>query len=84
VLDRLADLIPHPVHALAIRAYTPDEFFTPPKGRIDDRTTLALAVMAALALPAAAQAQAPAAPKARRRPPRPPEGKALYPRRSST
>ena len=31
VLDRLADLIPHPVHALAIRAYTPDEFFTPPE-----------------------------------------------------
>jgi len=29
VLDRVADLIPHPVHALAIRAYTPDEFFTP-------------------------------------------------------
>ncbi len=28
VLDRVADLIPHPVHALAIRAYTPDEFFT--------------------------------------------------------
>lgn len=28
VLDRLADLIPHPVHALAIRAYTPDEFFS--------------------------------------------------------
>lgn len=26
VLDRLGDLIPHPVHALAIRAYTPDEF----------------------------------------------------------
>ena len=26
VLDRVADLIPHPVHALAIRAYTPDEF----------------------------------------------------------
>jgi len=31
VLDRLSDLIPHPVHALAIRAYTPDEFFTPPE-----------------------------------------------------
>ena len=31
VLDRLADLIPHPVHALAIRAYTPDEFFTSPE-----------------------------------------------------
>jgi BolA family transcriptional regulator, general stress-responsive regulator len=28
VLDRLADLIPYPVHALAIRAYTPDEFFS--------------------------------------------------------
>jgi len=26
VLDRVGDLIPHPVHALAIRAYTPDEF----------------------------------------------------------
>ena len=26
VLDRVADLIPHPVHALAIRAYSPDEF----------------------------------------------------------
>lgn len=26
VLDRVADLIPFPVHALAIRAYTPDEF----------------------------------------------------------
>jgi len=31
VLDRLADLIPFPVHALAIRAYTPDEFFTSPE-----------------------------------------------------
>lgn len=28
VLDRLADLIPHSVHALAIRAYTPDEYFS--------------------------------------------------------
>ncbi|HET9340602.1 MAG TPA: BolA family protein [Casimicrobiaceae bacterium] len=28
VLDRVGDLIPHPVHALAIRAYTPDEFFS--------------------------------------------------------
>lgn len=28
VLDRVRDLIPHPVHALAIRAYTPDEFFS--------------------------------------------------------
>jgi BolA protein len=26
VLDRVGDLIPFPVHALAIRAYTPDEF----------------------------------------------------------
>ena len=26
VLDRVGDLIPPPVHALAIRAYTPDEF----------------------------------------------------------
>jgi BolA protein len=26
VLDRVADLIPFPVHALAIRAYTPEEF----------------------------------------------------------
>jgi BolA protein len=26
VLDRVGDLIPSPVHALAIRAYTPDEF----------------------------------------------------------
>lgn len=26
VFDRVGDLIPHPVHALAIRAYTPDEF----------------------------------------------------------
>ncbi len=26
VLDRVADLIPHPVHALAIRAYSPEEF----------------------------------------------------------
>ena len=28
VMDRLADLIPHPVHALSIRACTPDEYFT--------------------------------------------------------
>jgi BolA protein len=28
VLDRVVDLIPHPVHALAIRAYTPDEYFS--------------------------------------------------------
>ena len=26
VLDRVADLIPHPIHALSIRALTPDEF----------------------------------------------------------
>ena len=26
VLDRVGDLIPYPVHALAIRACTPDEF----------------------------------------------------------
>lgn len=26
VLDRVGDLIPYPVHALAIRAYAPDEF----------------------------------------------------------
>lgn len=26
VLDRVADLIPHPVHALAIKAYAPEEF----------------------------------------------------------
>ena len=44
-----------------------------------NRTTLALAVMAALALPAAAQAQAPAAPKASQAAPKAPEGKALYP-----
>lgn len=31
VMDRLADLFPHPVHALAIRACTPDEFFTSPE-----------------------------------------------------
>jgi peptidyl-prolyl cis-trans isomerase C len=44
------------------------------------RTTLALAVMAALALPAAAQAQAPAAPKAAQAAPKAAaEGKALYP-----
>lgn len=28
VLDRLSDLIPFPVHALAIRACTPDEYFS--------------------------------------------------------
>ena len=28
VLDRLGDLIPFPVHALQIRAYTPDEYFS--------------------------------------------------------
>jgi BolA protein len=26
ILERVGDLIPHPVHALAIRAYTPEEF----------------------------------------------------------
>lgn len=26
VLERVGDLIPHPVHALAIHAYAPDEF----------------------------------------------------------
>ena len=26
VMDRVGDLIPHPVHALAIQAYAPDEF----------------------------------------------------------
>ena len=26
ILERVGDLIPHPVHALAITAYTPDEF----------------------------------------------------------
>ena len=31
VLDRVGDLIPHPVHALAIRAYTPDEYFSSPE-----------------------------------------------------
>ena len=31
VLDRVGDLIPHPVHALAIRAYAPDEFTSPRK-----------------------------------------------------
>jgi BolA protein len=29
VLARVADLIPHPVHALAIQAYTPEEFPSP-------------------------------------------------------
>ena len=28
VLERVGDLIPHPVHALEVRAYTPDEFFS--------------------------------------------------------
>ena len=28
VLDRVGDLIPNPVHALAIRAYAPDEFLS--------------------------------------------------------
>jgi BolA protein len=31
VLDCVGDLIPHPVHALAIRAYAPDEFPSPRK-----------------------------------------------------
>jgi BolA protein len=31
VLERVGDLIPHPVHALAIRAYAPDEFPSPRK-----------------------------------------------------
>ncbi|HEY8243151.1 MAG: peptidylprolyl isomerase [Vicinamibacteria bacterium] len=44
-----------------------------------NRTTLALAIMAALALPAAAQAQAPAAPKAPQAAAKASEGKALYP-----
>ena len=44
-----------------------------------NRTTLALAVMAALALPATALAQAPAAPKAQQAAPKAAEGKALYP-----
>ena len=26
ILERVGDLIPHPVHALAIQAYAPDEF----------------------------------------------------------
>ncbi|NDP41764.1 MAG: BolA family transcriptional regulator [Aromatoleum sp.] len=26
VLDRVADLLPHPIHALSIRALTPEEF----------------------------------------------------------
>jgi BolA protein len=32
VLDRVGDLIPHPVHALAIQAYTPEEFPSNPEG----------------------------------------------------
>ena len=32
VLDRVGDLIPYPVHALAIAAYAPDEFPVPTKG----------------------------------------------------
>ena len=32
VLDRVADLIPHPLHALAIQAYTPEEFPSNPEG----------------------------------------------------
>jgi BolA protein len=34
VLDRVADLIPHPVHALAIQAYTPEEFPSNPEGTV--------------------------------------------------
>ena len=26
ILDRVADLLPHPIHALSIRALTPEEF----------------------------------------------------------
>jgi BolA protein len=33
VLDRVGDLIPHPVHALAIQAYAPEEFPTHPQGK---------------------------------------------------
>ena len=29
VLERVGDLIPHPVHALAIQAYSPEEFHLP-------------------------------------------------------
>lgn len=29
VLERVGDLIPHPVHALAIQAYAPEEFPSP-------------------------------------------------------
>jgi len=32
VLRQVADLIPHPVHALAIQAYTPEEFPSNPEG----------------------------------------------------
>jgi BolA protein len=32
VLERVADLIPHPLHALAIQAYTPEEFPSNPEG----------------------------------------------------
>jgi BolA protein len=32
VLQQVADLIPHPVHALAIQAYTPEEFPSNPEG----------------------------------------------------
>lgn len=30
VLERVGDLIPHPVHALAIKAYSPEEFSSHP------------------------------------------------------
>jgi BolA protein len=30
VLDQVGDLIPHPVHALAIQAYAPEEFSSQP------------------------------------------------------
>lgn len=32
VLERVGDLIPHPVHALAIQAYSPEEFNVPSEG----------------------------------------------------
>ena len=31
VLHEVGDLVPHPIHALSIRALTPDEFPTPPQ-----------------------------------------------------
>lgn len=30
VLDRVADLLPHPIHALSIKALAPDEFSSQP------------------------------------------------------